>query len=126
MILDTCSLLFLASGDERLSAAARDRLAHEPVRWYCAISSFEIALRHRQGKLDLPMAPLQWLRALETRYDLTEVPVDSELCAEATELPSHHRDPFDRLLVAQAIVEEVELLTVDAQLALYPGPIRCF
>jgi len=119
MILDTCSLLFLASGDERLSAAARDRPAHEPVRWYCAISSFEIALRHRQGKLDLPMAPLQWLRALETRYDLTEVPVDSELCAEATELPSHHRDPFDRFIIAAALRLRVAVVTIDSKFAPY-------
>ena len=119
MILDTCTLLFLASGDERLSADARHCLAHEPVRWYCAISSFEIALKHRQGKLELPMAPLPWLRALEARYDLTELPLDSELCAAATELPDHHRDPFDRFIIAAALRLRVAVVTIDAKFAPY-------
>jgi len=119
MILDTCALLFLASGDERLSADARGRLAHEPVRWYSAISSFEIALKHRQGKLELPMAPLQWLRALEARYDLTELPLDSELCAEATGLPLHHRDPFDRFIIAAALRLRIAVVTIDAKFAPY-------
>ena len=119
MILDTCALLFLASGDARLSADARDRLAREPVRWYCAISSLEIALKHRDGKLELPLAPLRWLRALETRYDLTELPLDSGLCAAATELPDHHRDPFDRFIIAAAIRLRVAVVTIDAKFSPY-------
>jgi len=59
MILDTCALLFLANGDRRLSRSARERLGREPARWFCAISSFEIALKHQQGKLELPLAPLR-------------------------------------------------------------------
>ena len=68
MILDTCALLFLANGDRRLSRSARERLSREPARWFCAISSFEIGLKYQQGKLELPLAPLRWLRELEDRY----------------------------------------------------------
>jgi PIN domain nuclease of toxin-antitoxin system len=119
MILDTCALLFLASGDRRLSRSARERLTREPARWFCAISSFEIALKHRQGKLELPLAPLRWLRALEARYGLTELPVDSALCAAATELPYHHRDPFDRFIIAAALQLRVPVVTIDPKFLPY-------
>lgn len=119
MILDTCALLFLASGDRRLSRHARERLQEEPVRWYCAISSFEIALKHGQGKLDLPLAPLRWLRAVEKRYALTEVVLDSGLCVAAADLPQHHRDPFDRFIIAAALRLRVPIVTIDPKFSPY-------
>jgi PIN domain nuclease of toxin-antitoxin system len=119
MILDTCALLFLANGDRRLSRSARERLAREPVRWFCAISSFEIALKHRQAKLELPLAPLRWVRALEGRYGLTELPLDSVLCVAATELPRHHRDPFDRFIIAAALALRVPVVTIDPKFSPY-------
>lgn len=119
MILDTCALLFLASGDPRLSGSARERLGQERARWFCSISSFEIAVKHRQGKLELPLAPLRWLRKLEERYGLTELPVDSTLCAAAAELPHHHRDPFDRFIIAAALQLGVPVVTIDPKFSLY-------
>lgn len=119
MILDTCALLFLANGDRRLTRSVRERLAREPVRWFCAISSFEIALKYRQGKLELPLPPLRWLQALETRYALTELPVDSALCTAAAELPHHHRDPFDRFIIAAALRHRVPVVTIDPKFSPY-------
>ena len=119
MILDTCALLFLASGDRRLSRPARERLTKQVVRWFCAISSFEIALKHRQGKLQLPLAPLQWLREVEARYGLTEVSLDSALCAAAVDLPHHHRDPFDRFIIAAALRLHVPVVTIDPKFSPY-------
>jgi len=119
MILDTCALLFLASGDRRLSPSTRERLGREAVRWFCAISSFEIALKHQQGKLELPLAPLRWLRELEARYGLTELPLDSALCTAATELPYHHRDPFDRFIIAAALRLRVPVVTIDPKFSPY-------
>jgi PIN domain nuclease of toxin-antitoxin system len=119
MILDTCALLFLANGDRRLSRSARERLGSEPVRWFCAISSFEIALKHQQGKLELPLAPLRWLRKLEDRYGLTELPLDSALCTAAAELPHHHRDPFDRFIIAAALRLRVPVVTIDPKFSMY-------
>lgn len=119
MILDTCALLFLASGDRRLSRAARERLQREPARWFCAISGFEIALKHQQGKLTLPVTPLQWLCAVADRYALTEVPLDSALCTAAAELPHHHRDPFDRFIIAAALRLGVPVVTVDPKFSPY-------
>lgn len=119
MILDTCALIFLAAGDPRLSRAVRTQLGRAPVRWYCAISAFEIALKHRQGKIELPLDPLTWLRETAERYALTEVAVDSELCAMAVALPGHHRDPFDRFIIAAALRLNVPVVTTDRQFAAY-------
>jgi len=119
MILDTCTLIFLAMGDGRLSRAARAQLSRAPVRWYCAISAFEVALKYRQGKLELPMEPLPWLRALAERYALSELALDAALCARAAGLPNHHRDPFDRFIIAAALDRKLPVVTVDRQFAAY-------
>ena len=119
MILDTCALLFLANGDKRLSRSTRERMAAEPVRWFCAISSFEIALKHRQGKLQLPIAPLPWIRAMQERYRLSELQLDSALCTAAAELPHHHRDPFDRFIIAAALRLHMAVVTIDPKFSAY-------
>jgi PIN domain nuclease of toxin-antitoxin system len=119
MMLDTCALLFLASGDRRLSSAARERLSKETARWFCAISSFEIALKYRQKKLELPFPPAQWLRKVSQRYVLSELPVDSALCLAAVTLPNHHRDPFDRFIIAAARRLDVPVVTIDPRFQEY-------
>jgi len=119
MMLDTCALLFLASGDRRLSREARERLSRQTVRWFCAISSFEIALKYRQKKLELPLPPARWLRKMSQRYALTEVPLDSALCLAAVALPDHHRDPFDRFIIAAALRLHVPVVTIDPHFQQY-------
>jgi len=119
MILDTCALLFLASGDRRLSPATRERLGIEAFRWFSAISTFEIACKHRQGKLELPLPPLSWIEKLSGRYHLTELPLESAVCAKAAALPLHHRDPFDRFIIASALRLDVPVVTIDPKFAPY-------
>jgi PIN domain nuclease of toxin-antitoxin system len=119
MILDTCALLFLASGDRRLSNTARERLSSQTSRWFCAISSFEIALKYRQKKLELPFPPARWLQKMSQRYALTEIPLDSALCLAAVALPDYHRDPFDRFIIAAAIRLDVPVVTVDPHFQQY-------
>ena len=119
MILDTCALLFLANGDDRLTAATRRRLGTLSVRWYCAISTFEIALKQASGKLPLPLPAHLWMADLASRYELTEVVLDSGLCADAALLPKHHRDPCDRFIIAAARRLAVPVVTVDPKFAVY-------
>ena len=119
MILDTCALLFLASGDRRLSRVVRERLSKQNARWFCAISCFEIALKYQQKKLELPFPPAQWLGKMTQRYALTEVPVDSALCLAAVALPNHHRDPFDRFIIAAARRLDVPVVTIDPRFQEY-------
>ncbi len=119
MILDTCTLLFLASGDARLSRAARGRLRDAPARWFCAISAYEVALKYQNAKLQLPLPPARWMEALAHRYVLTEVPLDAALCCAAAALPQHHRDPFDRFIIAAARRLGCAVVTVDPIFAAY-------
>lgn len=113
MILDTCALLFLPSGDQRLSESTRDLLAREQTVWYCAISAFEIALKVRKRKLGLPMKPDRWIHSVATRYGLTEIPLDSDLCAAAALLPPIHKDPCDRFIIAAAKRLRAPVITID-------------
>jgi PIN domain nuclease of toxin-antitoxin system len=119
MILDTCALLFLVNGDRRLSAATRARLGREPTRWFCAISAFEIGRKQAQGKLPLPLPAIEWIRAAARRYALTEVPLDLGPCVTAAALPDHHRDPFDRFIIAAALRLGVPVVTIDRHFGAY-------
>ena len=119
MILDTCALLFLASGDERLSRKTRGRLSDAPTRWFCAISAYEVALKYQKAKLKLPVPPVQWIDEVARRYVLSELPLDSALCCAAAALPAHHRDPFDRFIIAGAKRLDCAVVTVDPIFASY-------
>lgn len=119
MILDTCALLFLANGDSRLTAGTRRRLGRLPVRWYCAISTFEIAIKQAAGKLALPLPAAVWMEAVAERYGLSEVVLDSSLCASAALLPLHHRDPCDRFIIAAAQRLGVPVVTIAPKFAAY-------
>lgn len=119
MMLDTCALLFLASGDRRLSRSARERLSVAPVRWFCAISAYEIALKYQKAKLKLPAPPARWIEEVARRYVLNEMPLDSALCCAAAALPPHHRDPFDRFIIAAAKQLGCAIVTVDPAFARY-------
>lgn len=119
LILDTCAMLFLASGDRRLSARARKVLSTSSVVSICAISGFEIALKVAQGKLELPLSPHQWLAGMVTEYHLDVIDLDLELCQQAAELPSIHRDPCDRFIIAAALRVDAGVVTVDPIFARY-------
>lgn len=123
MILDTCSLLFLASGDDRLTPATRSALGAAPARWYCAISAFELAIKQQAGKLSLPKPALVWLTEVAARYSLAEVALDAALCAAAAALPQHHRDPCDRFIIAASQRLGVPVVTIDSRFAAYGIPV---
>jgi PIN domain nuclease of toxin-antitoxin system len=122
LLLDTHLLLWAVASSERLSPEAR-ALIEDPRNdvQYSAASVWEIAiksmLRRKDFRVDLSLLP----SALST-MELTELPVRAEHAVGVTQLPPVHRDPFDRLLVAQSIVESLVLLTNDAVLGRY-GPV---
>lgn len=119
-LLDTHVFLWALLDSPRLSQSARDILVD--ARWtllFSAVSSLEMAIKVRNGRLRLP-APLS--RYLPTKFrelGLTPLPVEHSHSFRVSELPLHHRDPFDRLLVAQAQLENVPLISADAQLHAY-------
>lgn len=124
LLLDTHVLLWAAGEPGRLSAAARRLLndgANELV--FSVASLWEIAIKRSLGRKDFQVdARLLRRGLLDNGY--SELPIISDHVVAVESLPLIHKDPFDRLLLAQATVEGITLLTVDPQVAQYPGPIR--
>ena len=124
LLLDTQILLWAAGQPERLSAAAR-KLLNDPRHelLFSAASLWEIAIKRTLGRDDFEVEPRLLRRGLlDNGY--VELPVTSEHAVNVDGLPRVHKDPFDRLLLAQALTEGITLLTGDAQLARYRGPVR--
>jgi len=124
LLLDTQLLLWAAGSPERLSVAARRYLNDSKNELiFSAASLWEITIKRSLGRDDFRVEPRVLRRALlDNGY--VELPVTSEHAVNVEALPPLHKDPFDRLLLAQALVEGITLLTADAQLARYRGPVR--
>lgn len=123
-LLDTQLLLWAAGQPERLSARAKRQL-NDPNNelLFSAVSIWEITIKSALGRDDFRVEPRVLRRALlDNGY--VELPITSEHAVNVDGLPPLHKDPFDRLLLAQALVEGINLLTADAQLARYRGPVR--
>ena len=124
LLLDTHLLLWALTGDGRLSAEAAALIedsSNEPA--FSVVSLWEVAIKSSLPRQDFPV------RAAQLRHHLLEdgyleLPIRADHAIAVSDLPSIHRDPFDRILVAQARVEGWLLLTVDLSIAAYPGPIR--
>lgn len=124
LLLDTQLLLWAADRPERLTRTAR-KLLGDPANelLFSAASMWEIAIKSRLGRDDFRVEPRQMRRGLlDNGY--VELPITSQHAVSIDGLPPLHKDPFDRLLLAQALTEGITLLTSDAQLARYPGPVR--
>ena len=124
LLLDTQLLLWAAGQPERLSARAK-RQINDPNNelLFSAVSLWEITIKSALGRDDFRVEPRVFRRALlDNGY--VELPITSEHAVNVDGLPPLHKDPFDRLLLAQALVEGINLLTADAQLARYRGPVR--
>lgn len=123
-MLDTQVLLRAAGEPRRLSARAR-RLLSDPLNelLFSAASFWEIAIKNALGREDFRVEPRVLRRGLlDNGY--VELPITSQHAVNLDTLPPLHKDPFDRLLVAQAVTEGITLITADAELARYPGPVR--
>jgi PIN domain nuclease of toxin-antitoxin system len=124
LLLDTHLLLWAAGEPRRLSAPAL-ALIEDPVNAlvFSAASLWEVAIKRRLGRSDFRVDPRLLRRGLlDNGYH--ELPVTSEHAIATDDLPSIHKDPFDRILVAQATVEGMLLLTTDPVVARYRGPAR--
>ncbi len=124
LLLDTHLLLWAAGQPELLSEAARD-LLEDPANelLFSAASLWEIAIKRALGRDDLRVEPRVLRRSLlDNGYG--EIPVTSAHAVAIDGLAPIHRDPFDQILLAQALAEGVMLVTADRALARYPGPIR--
>ncbi len=124
LLLDTHLLLWAAGDQGRLSRAARALIKNPDNELiFSAASLWEIAIKRSLGRDDFRADPRLLLRGLLDNGYL-ELPVTSEHALALDDLPAIHKDPFDRILVAQATVEGMVLLSTDPVVARYPGPVR--
>jgi PIN domain nuclease of toxin-antitoxin system len=123
-LLDSQILLWLRTSPERLRYEVRDRL-EDPGSdlLVSAVTVWELGIKVQIGKLRIDRSPLTLARESIARYNALELPIVMRHAEAATRLPPHHRDPFDRMLVAQALVEGLTLVTADRLLAAYGVPL---
>jgi len=124
LLPDTHILMWAAIDPDRLSKVTIS-LLDDPQNqlFFSALSMWEVAIKSALGKKDFN-TDARILRRGLLQGGYTELPITSEHAVAVYNLPPIHKDPFDRLLVAQATVEGITLLTADAKIAKYPGPIR--
>lgn len=115
LLLDTHIALWAITGDATLGEEFLDRLRHDPDIFLSPVSLWEITIRQATGKLAGPADLAEKVRDMGFR----ELPVTHVHAIAAGRLPLHHRDPFDRMLVAQAATEGLTLVSRDASIALY-------
>ena len=119
LLLDTAVLIFAVGAPDRLSRRAAAALKNpENVRELSSISLAEIAVKSSLGKLSIS-APIA-RQALDD-LDVRVLPFTSDHAFRLFELPVHHRDPFDRQIIAQALSEDIAVVTPDRQFSIYKG-----
>jgi PIN domain nuclease of toxin-antitoxin system len=123
LLVDTHLLLWAAGEPQRLSKKAR-RLLDDPDSqlWFSAVSLWEVAIKHGLGRKDFRVDPRRLRRGLIDN-GWRELTISSEHVVATLDLPPLHKDPFDRMLVAQAQVEGLALVTSDELVARYAGNI---
>ena len=124
LLLDTCTFLWLVSDDPRLPLRARAACrAPSNAVYLSALSVWEITIKHRLGRLPLPESPESFVTGRRQRLQIEPLPFDERDVAHDLLLPPHHRDPFDRGLVSQAILRGLTIVTPDPWIARYPAPV---
>ena len=120
VLIDTHTFLWWNTEDPQLSARAREIIAdgrNEVL--FSAASAWEIAIKAAKGKLVLPELPVQYISSRMRLYRFQPLPVQISHAAHVYELPHHHDDPFDRLLIAQSQIESLPLLSKDEDIQKY-------
>jgi PIN domain nuclease of toxin-antitoxin system len=124
LLLDTHVLLWSASDPDRLSAEARTAIEDGTQEVLVStVSAWEIAIKQSLGKLDLPQPAAAWLPEVLRRSGFEVAPVGLSAALRVGALPWHHRDPFDRMLIAQALEDGYTIVTHDDALTPYRVPL---
>lgn len=120
-LLDTCTFLWMAIDASDLSAAVREIVLDSTNELYLsAASAWEVALKYARGKLVLPEPPSRYIPTRRVVLGLAALGIEEEAVLVLERLPALHRDPFDRLLICQALIHGLALLTPDPQIQQYP------
>jgi PIN domain nuclease of toxin-antitoxin system len=121
LLLDTCTFLWLTKGSEELSPQAIDAFTDPKNEVYLSsVSAWEINVKYRLGKLSLPLSPDKFISKERKRHMVTRLDLSEQDTFHLFKLPTPHKDPFDRMLVCQAIEHSLTILTPDPLVTQYP------
>jgi PIN domain nuclease of toxin-antitoxin system len=121
LLLDTCALLILGGRQDDLPEKALAVLRDNAGDLYVStISAFEIVLKTKLNKLDLPLPAEEWYRKAIDFYELTEIPISSDIAMVSASLPFIHKDPCDRIVIATALENRMKIVTADTIIPQYP------
>lgn len=121
LLLDTHVFLWFIAGDSRLNRDTVELIRASNNAVYCSVVSlWETLVKYRLGKLPLPLPPETYLPEQRDRHRIASLPLDEESVKRLAQLPLLHRDPFDRILICQALTHDLTLVTVDAAIRAYP------
>jgi PIN domain nuclease of toxin-antitoxin system len=121
LLLDTHVFLWFISGDERLPDVMQDSIRNPDNEVYLSVVSlWEAIIKHQIGKLPLPQSPESYLPIQRERHQISSLSLDEASVSQLANLPSIHRDPFDRMLICQAVEHGLTIATVDDVICNYP------
>jgi PIN domain nuclease of toxin-antitoxin system len=123
LLLDTHVFLWFVTGDPRLPALFLAAIREPANEVYLSVASiWEAVIKYDLGKLPLPAPPADYFPRRRDAHGIAALPIDEGAMTHLAGLPTLHRDPFDRLLIAQALQHGLTIATVDADVAAYPVP----
>ena len=125
LLLDTCALLWLASGDRALSAKARSRIENAPVVYVSPVTAWEIAVKAAKGKIQLPISPREWFDSVVEMYGIDVLKLSADDMLRSAELPWLHKDPADRFIIATALKNGLIVVTADGNFGKYGVKTIC-
>lgn len=124
LLLDTHCWLWFFLASRRLNEQATQLLSESDHEIFLSVASvWEMVIKHGTGKLSLPLPPGEYIPSRLKLLGHSDLPILRQHVLQLENLPPHHKDPFDRLLVAQAQVEDLHLVTADEQLKEYDVPL---
>ena len=119
ILVDSCAIIWLATGDRKLSKIARDAMRDAELLCFSSISIWEIARLVKAGDLELPVSPTRLAELLVEQYEMKEFPVNNSISLRASALPEIHKDPADRFIIATALLNDFTVVTGDHRFAEY-------
>lgn len=123
-LLDTHAFLWWAADDARVSSTTCEVIQNpDNVLFFSVASAWEIIIKYTINKLPLPEPPQTYIPSRVAYYGLEKLSIEMPHVLELANLPRHHNDPFDRILIAQSQAENLPIITVDEKFALYPVTI---
>ena len=119
VLLDTCALIWLGFNSEELTPKMREAIETASVLYVSPVSLWEIALKHKKGKLTLKTSPREWYSRVQREYGIMFLPLTPGSAFRSVELPDIHNDPADRFIIATALENDLPVVTSDDKFEKY-------